>query len=115
MDERTDFLQKQVNPKVGVDISNISMAKISGEQTLDKSEHALDKLIAYSHNFCALKKHFSYLCTFVAFVIARAKKVEFISPVRNASYLNQAFSKAIKYAQPYCFGLAMTLYESSYS
>ena len=70
-----------MNPKVEVGVSNVSIAEISVEQTLDKSEQSLDKLTAPSHNLYALKKHFAYLCTFVAFVIARAKKVEFVLPV----------------------------------
>ena len=104
-----DFLlQEQVNPKVGVGTSNVSIAKISVEQTLDKSEQSLDKLIASSHNLYALKKHFAYLYAFVAFVLAKTKKVEFVLPVWNASYLNQAFNKAIKYIQSQCFGPVMT-------
>ena len=55
-----------------------------------------------------LKKHFAYLCTFVAFVIAKTNKVEFVSPIWNASYLNQAFNKTIKYVQSQCFGPVMT-------
>ena len=70
-----DFLlQEQVNPKVGVGTSNVSIAKISVEQTLDKSEQSLDKLIASSHNLYVLKKHFAYLCAFVAFLIAKTRK-----------------------------------------
>ena len=95
-----DFLlQEQVNPKDGVGTSNVSIAKILMEQTWDKSEHSLNNLIASSHKLYALKKHLTYLYTFDAFVIAMAKKVEFVSPVWNASYLNQAFSKTIKYVQ----------------
>ena len=78
---------------VGIGITNVRIAKILVEQTLDKSEHSLDKLITSSHSLYALKKYFTYLCTFVAFVIAKAKKVKFASPVWNARYLNQAFSK----------------------
>ena len=78
----TDFLlQEQVNPKVSVGTSNVSIAKISMEQTLDKSELSLDNTIASSRNLYALKKHFSDLCTFVAFVIAKTKRFEYVSPV----------------------------------
>ena len=50
------------------------------EQTSDNSEHSLDKLIASSHKLYALKKRVADLGTFVAFVIAKAKIVEFVSP-----------------------------------
>ena len=102
------LLQEQVNPKVGVGTSNVSLAKISLKQTLDKSEQSLDKFIASSRNLYALKKCFAYFSTLVAFVIAKTKKVDFVSPVWNASYLNQAFSTAIKYVQSQCLGPAMT-------
>ena len=77
-----DFLlQEQVNPMIGVGTSNVGIAKTLVEQTLDKSEHSLDNLIASSHKLYALKKHLYYLYTFDAFVIAKAKKVKFVSPV----------------------------------
>ena len=106
---KPDFLlQEQVIPKIGVGTLNVSIAKIAVEQTLDKSQQSLDKLIASSHNLYALKKHFAYLCAIVAFVIAKTKKVKFVSPVWIASYLNQAFNKAIKYVQLQCFVPVMT-------
>ena len=71
-------------------------------------DYQLDKLIASFYNLYLLEKHFAHLCTFVAFVIAKAKKVKFVSPVWNANYLNQAFRKTIKYVQSHCFGPAMT-------
>ena len=46
-----------------------------------------------------------YLCCFCH---RKDKKVEFVSLVLNASYLSQAFIKAIKYVQLQCFGPAMT-------
>ena len=75
---------------------------------MDKNEHSLDKLIASSHKLYAFKKHFVCLCTFVAYVVAKTKKFKFVSPVWNASCLNQAFSKAIRYVQLQCIGLAVT-------
>ena len=53
------------------------------EESKEDDDSGLDKLIATSRNQCTFKKRFTYLVSFVQFIVAKVKKL-FVKPILNA-------------------------------
>ena len=54
-----------------------------------------------------LKKRCAYLVAFTEFVVAKAKGNTFTKPILDATYLDNAFVKIVKYVQSRSFGAAV--------
>ena len=80
---------------------------MSGLSVEEEGECGLDKLIATSRDLYTLKKRLAYLMAFAEFVVAKFKKINFQKPDLNATYLDHALVKTVKYVQGRCFRAAV--------
>ena len=66
---------------------------------------SFDRLIAASCDLYTLKRRVAYLVAFVKYFVAvKVKKVPFQKPVLNATFLDLAFMKIVRYVLLVCFG-----------
>ena len=79
------------------------------ERSREDCENGLDKLIETASDLYILKKQVAYLLAFTEYFVAKAKNVSYVRPVLNATFLDRALIKAIKFAQSRCFGAAVDL------
>ena len=99
---------KLVEPfvKPAVTVHKISCAL---ESALDSDVSSLDKFIDASPSLYVLKKRCAYLTAFTKYVEAIAKGSTFKKFILDATYLDYAFKKIVKYVQFRCFGAAVEL------
>ena len=105
----TFLLQENVivmAPELSLAVNRISC---SMESSLDPLDSPLDRLIEAASNLYVLKKRCAYLAAFAEFMAAKKLGVSFQKPRFNATYLDKAFIKIVKYVQFRCFGAAVEL------
>ena len=85
----------------------VRVGVVSSLSVDEDGECGLDQVIATSRDLHALKKRTAYLNTFVEFVVAKFKKINFQKLNLSAAYLDDALIKTVKYEQGRCFGTAV--------
>ena len=77
------------------------------EKSRENCENGLIKIIESANNLYTLKKRFAYLLAFTEYLVAKSRKALFVRPVLNATNLDRALVKAVKYFQSRYFGAAI--------
>jgi len=85
---------------------SVCITRLENESREDY-ENGTTRLIEASGNRYTLKKRVAYLVAFTEYVVAKTKGHDFQKPELNASYLDCAFVKAVKYIQSVNFGAAI--------
>jgi len=85
----------------------------SVDSSLERHDAALDRLIDACPNLHTLKKRCAYLVAFTEYVAAKVSGVAFRRPDLDASYLDEASMKMIKYVLSRRFGAAIELSQDS--
>ena len=85
----------------------VHKALCTADTVLDPEVGTLKKLIEVIPTLYDLKKLCAYLVAFTEFVVAKAKGNTFTKPKFDATYLDNAFIKIVKYVQSRSFGAAV--------
>ena len=101
------LLQERVDVQTSDSSAVVRVSVVSGLSVEEEGECGLDKLIATSRDLYTLKKRLAYLMAFAEFVVAKFKKINFQKPDLNATDLDHALVKTVKYVQGRCFGAAV--------
>ena len=79
------------------------------EKSRENCEKGLVKIIESVNNLYTLKNRFAYLLAFIKYLVAKSRKTLFVRPALDATHLDRALVKAVKYVQSRCFGAAIDL------
>ena len=86
----------------------VCSTRLNRESVLNECCDSFDRLIVASCDLYTLKRRVAYLVAFVKYFVAvKVKKAPFQKPVLNATFLDLAFMKIVRYIQLVCFGAAI--------
>ena len=86
----------------------VRSTRLNRESVQNECCDSFDRLFAASCDPYTLKRRVAYLAAFVKYFVAvKVKKAPFQKPVLNATFLDLAFMKIVRYVQLVCFGTAI--------